>query len=119
VSAKIGDALMKVEQERAQGQELLRTIEGRSNAVASTPDATQSQNSTALHPDLITQINAAREAFASLDATATASVQILQEALQRGKSLAEALGTGTSGPRAKEVNVAQASETESTEASSK
>lgn len=108
VSAKISDALMKVEQERAQAQELLSTIEGRSNAVASTPDATQTQSSTTIHPDLVSQINAAREAFASLDATATASVEVLQEALLRAKSMTEALGADASGPRAKEVDVTEA-----------
>lgn len=93
--------LVRIESDRAKGQELLTTIEGRSNAVSTTP-------LDQLHPDLAAQVQEAREAFAQLDAKATASGEVLAEASTRAKALAEALGVDVTGPSRDEADVSEA-----------
>lgn len=81
----VDDSIVRIERDRAEGEQTLRTIEGRSNAVGNTPLEQ-------LHPDLAAQVGRARELNASLDATATASLEVLHDALTRSANLAEALG---------------------------
>jgi len=101
VPSAVQDSIVRLETKRAQGEELLLSIEGRSDAVASTPLDT-------LHPDLAAQVNEARQAFAALDGTVTASLGILNEALMRSRATAEALGVDITGPSKPQADVSQA-----------
>lgn len=100
-SERLRDAMTRVEKERAEGQALLETIQGRSNAVTAAPEED-------IHPDLMAQVNEARESFASLEATVEASTQILNEAMERARSLSEALGVDQTGPAAEPADITEA-----------
>lgn len=100
-SERLRDAITRVEKERAEGQALLETIQGRSNAVTAAPEED-------IHPDLMAQVNEARQSFATLEGTYEASKQILDEAMTRARSLSEALGVDSTGPTAESADITEA-----------